>query len=268
MLTSRFLKSAGFLLCGFIIGIVFTLIVGFDEEHHKQGRELIKPGTFGDIRILIKDLEYPDINKVLEVLTIWKGEYPFIAIPKEPTGNIPNIRIVDAMAERELIRIYFEKDRISEFSLVGNEGQPVFTVDASNKAGVWHKANYTSFVKIDKPLGRWVDYMPVGEHYEDIDFDGHFDAKMVYNEKGEIDSFYIFIKGQWQEVCHYSSDELEAMTLFVNDKFQRIKPDDSGYDSKLIEKLSSLPKSARRIRYLYHDFEWGKGWKVRKEQSQ
>jgi len=214
MLRPGMIRSFGLVGCSFLFGVVFMLTMGLTKKD-KPEKELIKPGVFGDIHVFIKDLEYPDINKRVEVLTICKGEYPFILIPKEPTGDISGIRIVDGMAERELIRIYFEKGRMSEIFLVGNEGQPVFTVDASKKAGVWHKANYMPCVKIDKPFGTWVDYMPVGEYYEDIDFDGHFDAKLVYNEKGEIVSFHIFIKGQWREVCKYSFDKLEAMTLFA-----------------------------------------------------
>lgn len=268
MLRSRLIRSFGLVGCSFLFGVVFTLTMGLTKEQVKFEKKLIKPGEFGDITALISELSYPDVNEVLEVLMICKGgEYPFMVFIKDNSGSIDKIRITDGMT-RELIRIYFENDRISELFLIGNKGQPVFTADASKKAGVWHKAQYMPCVKIDKPFGTWVDYMPVGEYYEDIDFDGHFDAKKVYNEKGEIASFYIFIKGRWQEVCHYSFDELEAMSLFVNDKFQRIKPDDSGYDSKLIEKLSSLPASARRIRYLYYDFEWGKGWKKRLKQSE
>ncbi|KKK64915.1 hypothetical protein LCGC14_2979410 [marine sediment metagenome] len=50
-------------------------------------------------------------------------------------------------------------------------------------------------------------------------------------------------------------------------KFQKIKPDESGYDSKLIEKLSSLPPSERQIKYIYYDFKFGKGWKKREDKK-
>ena len=207
MLKYRIVRSIGLVGCGLLLGLIFMSTMGLTKAQIEPGKELIKPGVFGDIRAFIAKASYPDVNGVLEVLTICKGKYPFLVLTKDNSGNISKLIITDGM-DRELIRLYFENDRISEFFLLDNEEKPVFTIDASKEPGVWQKARYMPCVKIDKPFKTYVDYMPVGEHYRDFDFDGHFDAKTVYNRHGDIVSLFICVKDEWQEVCKYNFDEL------------------------------------------------------------
>ena len=248
----------------FLFGMALMLMLGLTKDDHDEKQEILKSGEFGDIRIFVS--KFPNLTEAGEVLIVAKKDYPFIAIKKNRSGIVDAVCLFDS-SERELARMEFEKGKTSNLYLLDNKEGPVFVVEASEKPGVWQNARYMPCVKIDKPFKTYVDHMPVGEHYRDFDFDGHFDAKTVYNEHGDIISRFICVKDEWQEVCKYNFDELEGMSLFVNGKFQKITPDDSGYDSKLIERLSSLPPSERQIKYVYYDFEFGKGWKQREEKK-
>jgi len=235
MSRSKMIRSLGLVGCSFLVGVVFTLTMGLTEKQNKHEKELIKPGTFGNIRAFITDLEYTDANKALEGLTICEGDYPFIVILKEPSGEISGFKIVDGMESKsELIRIDFEKGRMSELFLLGNGGIPVFTVEASEKPGTWRDAMYTPCVSIKKTIGTWTDYMPVGDVYKDLDFNGRFDVKTVYDDKGEIIDQYLFVNEEWQKLNYLSLDKLEGGAII----------------------------NSKRI---YYDFEWAKGWKKRTE---
>jgi hypothetical protein len=218
--------------------VVFTLTLGLTEKQNKPEEELvklIKPGTFGDIGAFATSSEYADTNNVFEVLTVFTGEYPFIMIRKEPSGEISRLEIIDGMeSENELVRINFEKGRMAELFLLGNSGTPVFTVEASEKPGIWREAMYTPSVSISETVGTWKDYMPVGDVYTDLDFDGRFDVKTPYDAKGKIIDQYLFVNGEWQKLNYLSLSKSEGGAII----------------------------NSKRV---YYDFECGKGWKKRSD---
>ena len=117
-----------------------------------------------------------------------------------------------------------------------------------NIPGIWKKAFYMPNCKKIIKNGELISYAPNGELYEDIEFDGQFDAKCIMNEKNEILSESIYIDGKWLEVNnsgsngqkrkigYYDIASMEAFTLEGNEK-------------------------------VYFDFEFGKGWKKRSSEN-
>ncbi len=83
----------------------------------------------------------------------------------------------------------------------------------------------------------------VGEAYEDLDFDGQFDAKRVYNAKSEIIAQAIYLDGTWKEILRINDDG-----LFL--KIGKYYADDG---------TAFSTEGEQRTHYV---FKSGAGWKV------
>jgi len=242
-------ENSARMFCSFLLGAMFVFTFAFQDKKDVMEFEKIKEMIYADISFdIIDDINHPDHPEIIESLCISKDGYPFIILYKDSSNKIIRWAITDGK-EGMIALSKFDEDRISEFVILGNKvhenlRMPVFSFKASGKAGVWNEVIYMPTARAIKENGKPKSYAAIGEVYDDIDFDGQFDAKRVLNKESEIVYEYIFVDGKWlaldnrgsderiKKIGHYSTDRLDAVT----------------FDGK--EKV-------------YYDFEIGKGWKKR-----
>ncbi|MCP4256385.1 MAG: hypothetical protein GY774_02530 [Planctomycetes bacterium] len=251
MLKSIVKKNSIKMSFSFLMGAMLALTIASKENKDIIDLAQIRDNevTYADLNIdIVSDFNHPDHPDIIEALCIRKNDYPFIFMGKDSSNKIVSWGITDGK-EGLIALSQFDKDRISQFSIYGNQvhdenRMPVFSFKASDKPGVWQKVQYMPLSKTIVENGKLSHYEPIGELYNDLDFDGQFDAKRVLNEESEIVFFYIFINGKWllldnkglkekrTKIGYYNPDKLEAVT----------------FDGKY------------KINY---EFEIGKGWKMR-----
>lgn len=254
MLRSRLSGAVGTLIVGFILGISLMLVMGVDEAitNHKKTvsdneKTILEPGVFGDIRISISKIEDVEAK---DVLTVFKGEYPFFLVYKNPNGEVFGFALADGN-EGILALSNFNKGRIADFVVYGNKvhdnkRMPVFFLEASETHGVWHKVRYSSTSRAIRDGDKVMTYKIIGEVYIDIDFDGEFDARQLWDKDSKIVSESIFVNGRWLELSKRTS----------NGDFTKL-----GH----IEIEKSEAFTVKDNKKVYYDFEFGKGWKKRVE---
>jgi hypothetical protein len=241
-------------LCGFILGIMFTLTFASEqtiEEIDSKSNKIIK---FGDVKMLVTDANTAKEfdGTIEEILIIFTDDYPFISLMKDFSGKLNSISIFNGK-NQPIVKSEFKEGRILNFGIYGNKvhdnrKMPVFFFEASDKPNVWHKIKYIPMVKGIVENGKLVDYAPKGEMYEDLDFDGQFDVKSMRNEDKKVLSQHIYIDGTWLEVYKLDSeDKLRTVGYF---------------DAAILEAM--IFDGERKI---YYDFEFGKGWKKRSVDS-
>ena len=77
----------------------------------------------------------------------------------------------------------------------------VLFLKSSDKPGVWRPATYAPTVAaVYDEKGTLVRWRAIGETYFDLDFNGQFDAKEIFNDKSVVVSQSIFVKDQWREL--------------------------------------------------------------------
>jgi hypothetical protein len=253
VLKSKAIKELMKYLCSFLLGATLVFLFAFKQEQVSSKSSF----EFGDMKFSVVDTKFTfnDVNvlekpiKFDQALNISKGNSDFIQLFKDPSGKVFSFLIRDS--GDIFVMSHFDKDRISDFSVYGNKvhdnkRMPVFYIKASEKKSIWQSAMYTpSFKKIIKN-GMHISYSLNGESYEDIDFNGQFDVKQIWNEKGEIISDSIFLEGKWIELGNTYSDE----------KLRK-----KGYYSFTKSEAKTL--SGKDV--IYYDFEYGKGWKKRSD---
>jgi len=246
MLWHRFGKNLGLILMGLVTGFVLTLVLGFADSPTGAHRETPQ-STYGDLRIITVPLDRDDAR---DSMVIYKGDVPIIHLFRTDSNEV-NLFGINNSVHGKLALGCLTKAGISEFTLFGNkvrEGMqmPVFTMNASDKPGVWNKVRYTPTVAGIYDKGKLVSYRVVGEVYHDIDFDGQFDAKSIYDEKLVVCSESIFIDGQWLELGYREPNgRWKREGFFEADKSRAYTMD-----------------GAKKV---YFDFVWGKGWHRRPE---
>ncbi len=243
MLWHRFRKDPTLVLMGFAAGVVLMLVSGTIKEGAEARKEILQRNTFGDLRIFTEPFTGRSDTK--EVMVISKGDVPVVFLYNNDSNEVDRLAITSGKhGIMALTRL--TKSGISEFVLLGNEvhdglRMPVFTMDVSDKPGVWDKVRYTPTVAGVYDKGKLVSYRVVGEVYHDIDFDGQFDAKSIYDEKSVVCSESIFVDEQWLELGYREPDgRWKREGLFEADKLR-------AYTVEGKEKV-------------YFDFVWGKGW--------
>ena len=178
------MKKRGFLFMGIGIGIVATFLFGMIACYLDPDTIVVgEPQTFGDIKIWAQKPSIVDGNKVPSGL--YQGSHRKIWMTKD---NIPFLMISQN-----------EAAKTAGLLLLKNEHQPILCLDALEYPGQWGQAIYSSGgEEIDKP---------VGDVLVDIDFDGHFDFKLVFDYDGKNISRSIFIDKAWHEVEHCSIEQ-------------------------------------------------------------
>jgi len=218
-------RTIGFLLCGFLLGVIFVLAAQYIRSGLGYDKDLVRLGRFADIRISTGMTE-----SRREALIVRKADYPFIQLSKDnKSGEIGEFDILDGL-DRRLLRGAFEGGRLSAITVFSNSGSVVFGFGASNKAGMWERAHYVNYDDASKKL--------IGTHYTDVDFDGRFDAKAEYSQDGMPLGAYIYGNGQWQKVDWFNVYQRTPAPVEA-----RVK------------------EEGKEVRF---DFEYGKGWAERK----
>jgi len=133
------------------------------------------PQKFGDIEILA--LKAPDIQKdedVDKALIMTKNGVRFFYADTNKAGTVRSISILGP-------------DQIT----------PHFCMFASDNPGGWERAMYS----YDK------DNKTVGNSYMDINCDGKFDDKDVYDNNGIWQAKYIYADNNWRRATYYEDNK-------------------------------------------------------------
>jgi hypothetical protein len=151
---------------GFVVGIICIYLIQTYSAYLSPNAELWGyPRKFGDVTITaFKSSDQQASKGIDKILMITKGESPFFYASKNKAGNV------------------------TEAAILGQEKQIRFVMFASNKGG-WANAVYA--------YGK--NNLTMGDKYTDINFDGKFDEKEVYNDKGTKLTTYIYVDNNWKQ---------------------------------------------------------------------
>jgi len=168
-------------LLGVVAGITITLLFAAILRHKDSGTLLNRPITFGDIKIWAgrpTDVGCPPDLNIDEALVMEKDGVYFLTIHKNKAGQINSLNLVK-----------------------NTTNEPIFSMEPLKTAGKWGKATYSR----GKGTGH-----PVGDVFMDLDFDGRFDFKMIFDDKGKVVSRSIYLDEAWQEVDHVNVEQMKA----------------------------------------------------------
>jgi hypothetical protein len=165
----RVLSTIIALIIGVFIGFATSLLIGAIGSYlHPCTRLTGWPKTFGDIKVWAQDVSEikKNTDDVSKVMLMAKADIPFLSVDMDRTGNVVSL------------------------SLLGRRETLNFTMTASDEVGKWGRAIYA---------GSSSGYT-TGEMYVDINFDGHFDVKRIFDDTGKEISMYIYIDRTWTPV--------------------------------------------------------------------
>lgn len=223
MAKARIVKMVALILCGFLLGIIFVLTAQHIRRRMPHAEDLVLPGRFADIRVTAY------MTKLgREALLVRNGDYPFITILKDKSGEVYEFNVYDGL-DRRLVCGSFKDCRLCAITVYNNSDNLVFAIRSSGKEGIWERAMYVSYDLVSKKF--------TGPHYTDVDFDGQFDAKAVYSQDGTLIGNLIYRNGQWQEVDWFNV-----------------------YEKPPAPVKASVKHGGE---YVLFDFEYGKGWRER-----
>jgi hypothetical protein len=249
MLWNQIGRKAGFALTGFVAGITLMLALGAAKDRDKNEKEILPKNTFGDLRIVTEPVQRSDTKAVM---TVYKGDTPIVLIFMNDANEVDRFGVVNGK-HGMLALGRLGKSSISEFAVYGNDVHdggrtPALSMVASDKPGVWHKVRYAPRVPVFA-AGTLISFRSVGEEYDDLDFDGQFDLKSIYDDKSAIISQSILLKGEWREL-----GRLDSNGRFIKRRGCFDLNDHSAYSDDLDTGKTT-----------YFDFVWGKGWQERPE---
>lgn len=193
------------IMLAFVGGACFIQTRTSDGIANEHFTEVAKSFAFGNATIAVGDIEHPEARRAM---VISRNGIPFLMLYENHTGEIDKFAVVNQ--EHGVIALAeLQANGISVFGVHGNpvdghSSTPVLLMTASDSPGIWDGVTYAA----TKPRGNQ-DYYPMsGEVYDDIDFDGQFDAKRIYNESSEIISMSIYVEGTWKEICRVNESGL------------------------------------------------------------
>jgi hypothetical protein len=153
---------------GFMVGIICLYLIETYSAYLSPNAELHGyPKKFGDVTITAFKSTDQQANKGIDkILIITKGESPFFYASENKAG------------------------RVTEAAILGQEKQIRFVMFASDRSETgWANAVYA--------YGK--NNLTIGDKYTDINFDGKFDEKEVYNDKGTKLATYIYLDNNWKQ---------------------------------------------------------------------
>ncbi|MHC4158652.1 MAG: hypothetical protein ACYSSO_06195 [Planctomycetota bacterium] len=187
---------------GIIVTFFVGVFVGFGLAvltgaiiHHTEPDTLIpeRPKRFGDIEIRALDYENDEEDEGPDrTLMIKRNEIPFFYAAQDKDGKVKEAAVV---GENESIRLKMK---------------------AVGEAGEWRGASYGCVTG---------DYIK-GEWYFDINFDGQFDEKFLFDDDGELISkyIYVYLDKEWRK-----AERLEKGKAITGDEKTYIFSDDTGW---------------------------------------
>lgn len=193
-----------------------------------------------DLRIESRDIQHADARRFFALL---KNGKPLLLLYENHSGEVDKFSITNC--SNEIVAVgELDDEHISTFAVYGNpvgkkKRTPVLLLNGWDTSGCWECATYTA----TQPRGD-KDYFPiVGDMYQDIDVDGQFDAKRVYNARSKVVSESIFLEGSWKEICRVNEDG-----LFL--KIGQLRSED---------RKAFLTQGEQRTHYVFHP---GVGWRI------
>lgn len=247
MLWNQIGKKAAFALTGFVAGITLMLALGSAKDREENEKEILPKNVFGDLRITTRPAKIDNINGVM---AIYKGDRPIIYLYRNDANEVGGYGLTNG--QDDILAVgQLSKTGISDFLLYGNKVHDaqrtvVLVMQASDKPGVWRQVSYGLTVPDDNR------HRFVGDVYVDLDVDGRFDAKDVFNDKSAVISQSIFINGEWRELGRLDS----------NGQFTKRVKRVGSFDDK---NLTAFTREVDSRKKTYFDFVWGKGWQERSE---
>jgi hypothetical protein len=169
MQKKELIRNLIYFLSGVITSLIVLLIAFMLDTKAGEVIPLNTPRSFGDIRIWVEKgpANQEENYDVSEAMYMAKTGKPFLMVAMNNVGKVVSLSLL----EGESIR---------------------FTTTASDKPGKWERGIYG---------GGGYGYT-TGECYVDINFDGHFDKKNVFDNAGRKVAREIYIDGIWQPVDH------------------------------------------------------------------
>ena len=92
-----------------------------------------------------------------------------------------------------------KENKVTDLAIVGANNSIRLSIKSSEETGGWKNAIYGCTNGYTK-----------GEQYVDIDFDGQFDAKNIFDNQGELLSKWIYLDGIWQKVDYLEGQKATA----------------------------------------------------------
>lgn len=162
---------------GIVIGMVIVWVLGAIISYYDPGTELTRNvKKFGDIKIqALEPSDSEEDQNIDKIMLMRKNRVPFLYAETDKFEKVTNIAIT---AGQENVCLSFK---------------------TSDQPGKWKEAIYGSIK----------DHNTVRELYYDINFDGQFDGKRIFNA-GQPISRQIHINGIWVEVEGLSNAEAIA----------------------------------------------------------
>jgi hypothetical protein len=155
--------SIGFIACFVVLFSIAGILDYRDPYTTLRGF----PKKFGDIKIAaLKPADLRENEDIDEILMMTKDDIPFFYASANKSG------------------------KVTEVAILGAEKQIRFAMFTSESPSGWERAMYSC----DR------DNYTIGEEYIDFNFDGQFDAKSFYNDKGIEIRKYIYIDNDWKLV--------------------------------------------------------------------
>ena len=186
MISKKVLSNVIYLSVGVVIGFCMAML--FAVILYSLDPDTLADGdrTFGDVKVWVEKI--PDDPRI-----------------DHDAANM----IYVARAGQAFLAIEMDSARkINRFSILDENQHITFTLAASKMTSRWERGLYGGNSKIGEP---------VGEGYVDIDFNGQFDAKHVYNDIGEKLSGHIYIHGNWLRAVGDLSNVIAGQTKYTFD---------------------------------------------------
>ncbi len=155
---------------GFVVGVAVLILIGAIGSYIHPVTSLTWPKKFGDIKIWVDeptDCENTSELDVSKMMFMAKRGIPFLTVGMNKSG------------------------KVAHFSLLGESERLILTMTASAEPGRWERLIYSGKDKNDR-IG--------GEMFIDVNFDGHFDIRHIFDDTGKKVSRYIYIDQDWKKV--------------------------------------------------------------------
>ena len=203
MLTTRSHNRVTFFLLGCVTSAM-VLLTGASHPGNVSSLDLTQQtGTFADLKLGSCDIQHAESPRCLIVA---KNGRPLVSLFENHSGEVTRFSVMNGPSEIVAIG-ELDDQHVSTLAVYGNPAgkkkrTPVLLLDGRDTSGCWETATYAA----TQPPGNRDYYPMVGDMYQDIDVDGLFDAKRVYNAKSEVISESIFLEGSWKEICRVTED--------------------------------------------------------------
>lgn len=165
------LSTIKLLLVGIAIGFASTILFGL-VLYCIEGDELsMDPKTFGNIKVWVQETPSAEDTMALDVskmMFMAKADVPFLSVRMDKDGQVAHL------------------------SLLNEKGRVCLTMMASTGPDKWERVIYAG--------GDGNGNYTVGEMFVNINFNGHFDAKHVFDDTGKKVARYIYIGHIWKQV--------------------------------------------------------------------